>query len=154
MKNDLAIDQEWKEKMKDFLVTDTCDKLFSFVYEEYNNKQVFPQLKNIFRAFNETPFSQVRVVIVGQDPYHNDNQANGLSFSVEEGLPLPPSLKNIYKEIEKDIGICKASPSGDLSVWARQGVFLLNAVLTVVAHTPTSHQGKENTLPSPYTKIA
>ena len=95
----------------------------------------------MFRVFNETPLSNVSVVILGQDPYHDDGQAEGLSFSVPQGVALPPSLKNIYKEIESDLSIKKDFSSGTLASWSEQGVFLLNAVLTVTAYTPASHKG-------------
>ena len=104
------------------------------------SKIVYPAPQNIFRAFWLTPFQKVRVVILGQDPYHNVGQAQGLSFSVPSGAKLPPSLKNIYKEIEGDIGIKKDFTNGNLEVWAEQGVFLLNSILTVVANSPASHQ--------------
>jgi uracil-DNA glycosylase len=116
--------------------------LTDFIRNEYITKKVFPKPQDIFKAFSLTPFSKVKVVILGQDPYHNDGQAHGLSFSVEDGVIVPPSLKNIYKEIEQDCGIKKDFSNGNLQGWAKQGVFLLNAILTVVAHTPASHQGK------------
>lgn len=116
----------------------------NFVRGEYLNKdkKIFPEAKNVFKAFDLTPFSKVKVVILGQDPYHDDKQANGLCFSVPKGLILPPSLKNIYKEIESDLNIKKDFTDGALEKLAEQGVFLLNSILTVVAHTPASHRNK------------
>jgi len=103
---------------------------------------VYPQPKNIFRAFELTPFDNVEVVILGQDPYHGPRQANGLCFAVGEGVALPPSLQNIFKEIESDLGQPLVHKTGDLERWAKQGVLLLNATLTVRAHKAGSHQGK------------
>lgn len=142
MKKEVVIESEWKQALLDVFETESFEKLTLFVRNEYATKKVFPKPQNIFRAFTLTPFSQVRVVILGQDPYHNEGQAHGLSFSVEDGIVPPPSLKNIYKEIQDDIGTVKDFSSGNLESWATQGVFLLNAILTVVAHTPASHQGK------------
>ncbi len=105
-------------------------------------KSVFPDAKNIFNAFNLCPIDKVRVVIIGQDPYHEPGQAHGLCFSVRDGVPFPPSLRNIYKEIESDVGVNHIRPSGDLTYWAEQGVLLLNSVLTVGAHSAASHAGK------------
>ena len=116
-------------------------KLYEFVKNEYNTKQVFPPSEEIFTAFHLTPLSQVKVVIIGQDPYHNDGQAHGLCFSVAEGVPNPPSLQNIFKEIQSDLGK-PLPPNGDLTRWANQGVLLLNATLTVRAHQAGSHQRK------------
>ena len=138
--NNISLEPEWKDALKDFWETEEFKKLEDFVREEYKNKKVFPRPEDIFRAFELTPFSKVRVVILGQDPYHNDGQAHGLSFSVPKGVTLPPSLKNIYKEIESDLGIKKDFTNGNLEPWAEQGVFLLNAILSVVAHMPASHQ--------------
>ena len=138
--NDITLEPEWKEELKDFFERAEFAKLRALVREEYENKKVFPKHEDVFRAFELTPFSKVRVVILGQDPYHNDGQAHGLSFSVPTGVALPPSLKNIYKEIESDLGIKKDFTNGNLESWAEQGVFLLNAMLSVVAHTPASHQ--------------
>jgi uracil-DNA glycosylase len=142
MRKEVQLSSEWKDKIGDFFLTDTFQQLAAFVHAEYKRTKVFPEPKDIFNAFNTTPFSNIRVVILGQDPYHNDGQAHGLSFSVQQGTPLPPSLKNIYKEIESDLGIQKDFTNGDLTPWASQGVFLLNALLTVEAHKPLSHQGK------------
>lgn len=142
MKKEVTIEKEWKEALDDFFKKESFLRLSDFVRKEYASKKIFPPPKDIFKAFELTPFSQVKVVILGQDPYHGDNQAHGLSFSVEEGVMIPPSLKNIYKEIERDIGVSKKEAHGNLSSWGKQGVFLLNAILTVVAHTPASHRGK------------
>lgn len=142
MKKEVAIQKEWKEAMKVFFETETFRTLSDFVRDEYLNKKIFPAPKDIFKAFELTPFSKVKVVILGQDPYHGDNQAHGLCFSVPEGVILPPSLKNIYKEIESDCTIKKDENNGDLTSWGEQGVLLLNAILTVVAHSPASHKGK------------
>lgn len=115
--------------------------LTDFVKEEYKSTKVFPPPKDIFRAFDLCPFDQVKVVILGQDPYHGDGQANGLCFAVHNGIALPPSLQNIFKEIKADLGIVPKT-DGDLSRWAKQGVLLLNATLTVRANTAGSHQKK------------
>ena len=138
--NEISLEPEWKEALKDFFEKPEFSKLRALVRAEYQKKKVFPEPKDIFAAFEKTPFSKVRVVILGQDPYHNDGQAQGLSFSVPKGVALPPSLKNIYKEIESDLGIKKDFTDGNLEPWAEQGVFLLNAILSVEAHTPASHQ--------------
>ena len=116
-------------------------QLTDFVRHEYQTRQVFPPGRQIFAAFDAAPFDQVKVVILGQDPYHGLGQANGLCFSVNDGVPFPPSLMNIFKEVHDDVG-APIPESGDLSRWARQGVLLLNATLTVQAHQPLSHQGK------------
>jgi uracil-DNA glycosylase len=115
-------------------------ELTTFVKEEYKNGNCFPEGKNIFRAFDTTPFNQVKVVILGQDPYHTPGAAMGLSFSVPNGSKMQPSLRNIFKEIESDIGSKREAT--DLTDWAEQGVLLLNAVLTVRSGTPASHGGK------------
>lgn len=139
---EVVIEKEWKEAISSYFASKTFEDLSSFVRNEYVTKKIFPPPKDVFKAFDLTPLSKVQVVILGQDPYHNDGQAMGLSFSVPKGTPLPPSLKNIYKEIENDVGIKKDFSDGDLTVWAEQGVFLLNAILSVVAHSPASHQKK------------
>lgn len=125
-----------EEKKKEYF-----RELNNFLVSEMKNHTVYPEKKNWFKAFDVTPFEKVKVVIIGQDPYHGEGQAQGLSFSVPEGLKLPPSLKNIYKEIETDIQIEK-SQNGDLTSWAEQGVLLLNSVLTVRAKSAGSHQKK------------
>ena len=139
---EINIEPEWKDELTDYFKSDNFKKLADFVRGEYKDKKVFPKTQDVFRAFWLTPFSQVKVVILGQDPYHDNDQAHGLCFSVPEGQKAPPSLKNIYKEIESDLGIKKDFKFGNLETWAKQGVFLLNAILTVVAHTPASHRDK------------
>lgn len=138
---DVKIETAWKEQLKDEFSKDYFIKLTNFVRQEYGTKKIFPPAKDIFNAFYQTPFDKVKVVILGQDPYHGDNQAHGLSFSVNDGVQVPPSLVNIYKEINADLGIA-IPQSGDLTRWANQGVLLLNATLTVQAHMATSHQNK------------
>ncbi len=135
---DVQIEQSWKQALKVEFSKSYWLELTEFVRSEYLSKIVFPPAKKVFNAFNECPLEQVKVVIVGQDPYHGPAQANGLSFAVNDGITLPPSLKNMYKEIKNDLGVSPL-PSGDLSRWARQGVLLLNSVLTVCANTPASH---------------
>ncbi|MFN4181266.1 MAG: uracil-DNA glycosylase [Candidatus Paceibacteria bacterium] len=142
MMRDVQIESEWKKVLEPFFKTEIWQNLAEFTRAEYKNKKTYPNPKDVFKAFELTPFSKVKVVILGQDPYHGAGQAHGLCFSVPEGVPLPPSLQNIYKEIEADFGIKKDFKNGNLENWAQQGVFLLNAILTVVANTPASHQGK------------
>lgn len=137
----VKIDASWKEHLKEEFEKDYFVKLTEFVRNEYRTKQIFPPAKLILNAFDHTPFEQVKVVILGQDPYHNDGQAHGLSFSVNDGVPAPPSLVNIFKEINRDLGI-PVPRSGNLTRWANQGVLLLNATLTVQAHMAGSHQNK------------
>jgi uracil-DNA glycosylase len=137
-----SMGQEWHKALASFFETETFQSLLLFLKQEYATKKIYPKPQNIFRTFSLTPLSQVKVVIVGQDPYHGEGQANGLCFSVENGIPLPPSLKNIYKEIENDCGIKKDFSYGDLESWARQGVLLLNSVLSVEANSPASHKAK------------
>lgn len=116
-------------------------KLYQFIKEEYNQYQVFPPADDIFNAFHYTPLSQVKVVIIGQDPYHNIGQAHGLCFSVKPDVEIPPSLVNIYQELQADLG-CRIPNNGYLVKWAKQGVLMLNTVLTVRAHQANSHRGK------------
>lgn len=142
MSKGVDIEEGWGKALQAFFETDAWERLSSFVREEYKNKKVYPEPKNIFKAFWLTPFDEVQVVILGQDPYHGPKQAEGLCFSVPEGVLVPPSLQNIYKEIESDVGIKKDFTNGHLEGWARQGVFLLNAILTVVASSPASHKEK------------
>ena len=132
---------DWNEVLSDVITSEKFLKLKEFLNDEYVNNVIYPLKENIFTALNLTPYKDVRVVIIGQDPYHEPNQAHGLAFSVLEGIKLPPSLKNIYKEIEADLGI-EMSGSGNLTSWAEQGVLLLNNVLTVKAHEANSHKGK------------
>ena len=135
------MEQGWKAHMREEFEKDYFKALAEFIRQEYATKVIYPPAKLIFNAFNSSPFEEVKVVIVGQDPYHEPGQAHGLCFSVNEGTPVPPSLQNIYKEIRNDLG--KPIPqSGNLERWARQGVLLLNATLTVQAHHAGSHQGK------------
>ena len=135
------IDNSWKDKLQDEFEKSYFKTLTNFIRNEYKTQKIFPPANLIFNAFDKCPFDEVKVVIIGQDPYHNIGQANGLSFSVNEGIKIPPSLLNIYKEIESDLGKT-ISKSGNLEYWSKQGVLLLNATLTVRAHTPASHQGK------------
>lgn len=139
---DVKIEQSWKDVLSGEFEKEYFRKLTDFVRAEYKSgKTIYPKPQNIFNAFNLCPLSDVKVVIIGQDPYHEPGQAHGLCFSVENGIDLPPSLINIYKEIESDIGH-KSRTNGDLSYWARQGVLLLNSTLTVQAHQAASHSGK------------
>lgn len=138
---DVKLEPSWKKVLKDEFEKLYFISLTDFVKKEYQSGVVYPPPKHIFRAFELTPFSEVKVVILGQDPYHGKGQANGLCFAVGEGVPLPPSLQNIYKEIAEDIGVVPKR-TGDLERWATQGVLLLNATLTVRASTAGSHQGR------------
>ncbi|MBP3738710.1 MAG: uracil-DNA glycosylase [Muribaculaceae bacterium] len=136
----VRIEEGWKQALSAEWESPYFAQLSQFVHAEYRTRQVFPPGRQIFAAFDATPFDQVKVVILGQDPYHGDGQANGLCFSVNDGVPFPPSLLNIFKEVHDDTG-APIPASGDLSRWAQQGVLLLNATLTVAAHQPGSHQG-------------
>lgn len=138
---DVKIEPSWKAVLAEEFEKDYFSNLTKFVHEEYRTAQIFPPGRQIFAAFDATPFNDVKVVILGQDPYHDVNQANGLCFSVNNGVAFPPSLLNIFKEIKSDIGT-EIPQSGDLSRWAHQGVLLLNATLTVRAHMAGSHQGR------------
>jgi len=140
-RDDVKIEASWKETLKDEFGQDYFKSLREFVKGEYQHSIVYPAPKNIFRAFELCPFDKVEVVILGQDPYHGQNQANGLCFAVSPGVPLPPSLQNIFKELAADVGPV-INKTGDLERWAKQGVLLLNATLTVNAHKPGSHQKK------------
>ena len=137
---DVRIAEDWKEILREEFSKPYFEELVSFVKQEYASGEVFPAGRNIFRAFDKCPFEKLKVVIIGQDPYHGDGQANGLCFSVNEGVPFPPSLKNIFKEVSDDIGV-PVPRSGELDRWAEQGVLMLNAVLTVRAHNAASHAG-------------
>ena len=131
------ITNDWNEILSDVIDSNYFKNLMNKVDEEYNTKTIYPSKENIFNALNLTSYKDTKVVIVGQDPYHGEGEAMGLSFSVNNGIKLPPSLKNIYKELFNDLGITRIS--GDLSDWAKQGVLLLNSTLTVVKDTPGSH---------------
>ncbi|MFW2135921.1 uracil-DNA glycosylase [Chryseobacterium sp. TY4] len=128
----------WDEILKPIKESDYFKKLRQNVNHEYASSKCFPPKDKIFRALELTPFDEVKVVIIGQDPYHNDNQANGLCFSVTEGVKAPPSLKNIFTELKNDLNIDRSNT--ELEDWAKQGVLLLNATLTVKAHEPNSHK--------------
>lgn len=137
---DVKIHESWKNILQQEFDKPYFGELVEFLHREKREKKtIYPPGPKIFNAFDLTPFDKVRVVILGQDPYHGPGQAEGLSFSVPHGVKLPPSLQNIYKEIESDTGISTAGRDGSLAHWAEQGVFLLNAVLTVRASEPTSH---------------
>jgi uracil-DNA glycosylase len=138
---DVRIEESWKMKLRNEFQKDYFLKLADFVKDEYRSKTIYPPGSLIFNAFNHCPFNKVKAVIIGQDPYHGPDQAHGLCFSVREGIAFPPSLLNIFKEIEADLGNPKPT-SGNLERWARQGVLLLNATLTVRAHMAGSHQRK------------
>jgi uracil-DNA glycosylase len=136
---DVKIAASWKPRLQEEFDKPYFSELISFVRDEYKNYQIFPPGKEIFRAFDACAFENLKVVIIGQDPYHGPGQANGLCFSVGNGVKMPPSLVNIFKEIKQDLG--KPIPaSGDLGRWAEQGVLLLNATLTVRSSAPGSHQ--------------
>lgn len=138
---DVKIAESWKNELKNEFEKEYFEKLTSFVKTEYKTQTVYPPGKEIFRAFDKCGFDQVKVVILGQDPYHGPGQANGLCFSVREGVAFPPSLVNIFKEVKGDLGN-EIPPNGSLDRWAEQGVLLLNATLTVRAHQAGSHQKK------------
>ncbi len=140
--SDVKIERSWKEALQGEFSKEYFNTLCTFVKGEYQHAIVYPPPQNIFHAFELTPFEKVKVVILGQDPYHGQGQANGLCFAVGEGVPLPPSLQNIFKELEADFGQKSLQKGGDLERWGKQGVLLLNAVLTVGAHRAGSHQGK------------
>ena len=138
---DVKIESSWKPILSDEFEKDYFKRLTEFVREEYRTQKIYPPARLIFNAFDQCPFDLLKVVILGQDPYHGPGQAHGLCFSVNDGVEFPPSLHNIFKELKQDVG--KPNPaSGDLTLWARQGVLLLNATLTVRAHQAASHQGK------------
>ncbi len=133
------IGNDWDEKLKNVWNSPGFNMFFENILNLYQTKEVFPSLENVFNALKLTPYSKVKVVIVGQDPYHGQGEAHGLSFSVLNGTKLPPSLKNIYQELNSDLNI-KPSLNGDLTCWAKEGVLLLNSVLTVEKDKPASHQ--------------
>ena len=138
---DVKIEQSWKERLSSEFEKDYFSQLITFVKEEYRQRTVYPPGPCIFSAFEHCPFDKVKVVILGQDPYHEPGQAHGLCFSVNDGVQFPPSLVNIFKEIKADIGT-DAPTTGNLTRWAEQGVLLLNATLTVRAHQAGSHQNR------------
>lgn len=139
--SNVKIEKSWHDVLQHEFDKPYFEHLVNFVKAEYATKRIFPPGSRIFAAFDACPFDKVKVVILGQDPYHDDGQANGLCFSVAPGVPMPPSLVNIFREVSSDIGIPMPT-DGDLSRWADQGVLLLNATLTVEAHRAGSHQGK------------
>ncbi len=138
---DVTIEQSWKNLLSEEFGKPYFLELTKFVKEEYQKGKVFPPGKYIFNALDSLPVDNIKVVILGQDPYHDDGQAHGLSFSVPDGIKAPPSLQNIYKELFADLGI-KKTGSGNLTSWVNQGVLLLNSTLTVRAHSAGSHQNK------------
>ena len=135
------ITAEWDEILREEFLSPSYQKLREFLKNEYATHTVYPDMFDIFNSMKKTPFSNVKVVLLGQDPYHNEGQAMGLSFSVPDGMDKPPSLVNMFKELQSELGILPKK-SGDLTGWARQGVLLLNTVLTVRAHQANSHKGK------------
>ena len=134
------IGNDWDELLKDYFASEQYQALRRFLAEEYRTHTVYPGMYDIFNALKYTSFAETRVVILGQDPYHGPGQAHGLCFSVQKGVEPPPSLKNIFHEIKEDLGLPEPK-NGELTAWARQGVLLLNTVLTVRAHQPNSHKG-------------
>lgn len=136
----VRINDSWKRELAEEFDKPYFRELAAKVREAYTSSEAYPAPGNIFAAFDNTPFDKVKVVIIGQDPYHGPGQANGLCFSVGSGVPMPPSLVNIFKEVSAETG-APMPPDGDLSRWARQGVLLLNATLTVAPHRPRSHYG-------------
>lgn len=136
-----ALEGRWEEALREEFKKDYYRKLYGFIKEEYNTKVIYPPSDKIFAAMQHTSLDKVKVVIMGQDPYHEPGQAMGMSFSVPDGVEIPPSLRNIYKEIHEDVGE-RIPDTGDLTRWADQGVLLLNAVLTVRAHQANSHKNK------------
>ena len=137
----VKIAEDWKALLADEFEQPYFAELVGFVRDEYSSRQIFPRGTNIFRAFDKCPFDKLKVVIIGQDPYHGEGQANGLCFSVNDGVQFPPSLRNIFQEVESDTG-APVPTSGNLDRWAEQGVLLLNSVLTVRAHEAASHAGR------------
>lgn len=135
------ITKNWYEKLKDEFNSDSYKNLEIWLNNEYKAKTIYPSPEKVFNALNLVKFDDVKVVIIGQDPYHNPNQAHGLSFSVEKDVAIPPSLQNIYKELKSDMG-CYIPNNGNLTKWAKQGILLLNSVLTVEQNKPNSHKNK------------
>jgi uracil-DNA glycosylase len=138
---DVKLEPSWKQALRAEFAQPYFDELANFVKSEYQNHIIYPPGSHIFKALELTPFDQIKVIILGQDPYHGPKQAQGLSFSVSRDVKVPPSLQNIYKELNSDLGL-PIPNHGDLTSWAEQGVLLLNATLTVRAKSPGSHQGK------------
>lgn len=135
-----VINKNWDKVLESELKQEYFRKLGIFVKSEYKAKRIYPEYKDIFNAFRYTDYDEVKVVILGQDPYHGDKEAHGLSFSVQEGVAMPPSLRNIFKELYDDIGVKRTTT--DLTDWAKQGVLLLNSIMTVVKNRPLSHKDK------------
>ena len=133
------IPNDWRDALAPELQTDSCQQLRDFLQTEYQSQTVFPPEDQLFTALRLTPLAKVKIVILGQDPYHDDGQAHGLSFSVQQGIKIPPSLRNIFKELHADVGI-EPADHGCLEDWARQGILLLNTVLSVRAHEANSHR--------------
>lgn len=134
------INKKWDIVLKDEIKKDYFKKLGTFVRDEYTHRIVYPEYKNIFNALRYTDYDEVKVVILGQDPYHGEREAHGLSFSVQEGVAMPPSLQNIFTELESDIGVKRTTT--DLTDWAKKGVLLLNSIMTVIKDRPLSHKDK------------
>lgn len=141
---EVKIEGSWGTRLEDEFSKEYFKTLADFVRSDYREREVYPAPKNIFAAFDRCPFESVKVVLLGQDPYHGERQATGLAFAVNDGVAVPPSLQNIYKELaqEYDVPYASLATTGDLSPWAKQGVLLLNATLTVRAHEAGSHQGR------------
>lgn len=137
----VRLNNDWDDILKDEWEKPYYRQLHNFLKEEYSTRRIYPDMHDIFNALKYTPFSNTKVCIIGQDPYHGPGQAHGLCFSVKKGVALPPSLVNIYKEITDDVGVTMP-PYGDLTGWAKQGILLLNTVLTVRAGSPNSHKDK------------
>lgn len=137
----IAVENDWKPILEEAAAKESYQTLRKFLVDEYNQQTIYPKMENIWQAFEWTPYKEVKVVILGQDPYHGPNQAHGLSFSVQPGVALPPSLRNIYKELESDLGYTPVQ-HGYLEHWAKQGVLLLNTVLTVRAGEAHSHRNQ------------
>ncbi len=135
-----ALNGDWEEALRGEFKKPYYRQLYQTINEEYKTKKIFPPANDIFNAFHMTPLHEVKCVILGQDPYHGGGQADGLCFSVQKGVEIPPSLQNIYQELHDDLG-CTIPNHGDLTKWAKEGVLLLNTVLTVRAHQPNSHRG-------------
>ena len=131
---------DWKEPLAPLFADERYKKIRAFLIEEYRNHVVYPNMYDIYNCFRYTPFANVKAVLLGQDPYHNEGQAHGLCFSVQDGVPKPPSLENMFKELHDDLGYLPPK-SGNLTKWAKEGVLLLNTALTVRAHQANSHAG-------------